>query len=99
MTPALEGGEGLTSRPGRSFNPGKEAVPIVQEEGWAPGPVWTGAESLAPTGIQSPDRPARSQSLYPYTTRLTNALEYHIKKRHRIEICTTHGGICTREKK
>ena len=43
---------------------GKDSVPIVQEAGWAPGPVWTSAESLAPTGIQSPDRPARSQSLY-----------------------------------
>ena len=32
--------------------------------GWAPGPVWTGAENLAPTGIRSPDRPDRSQSLY-----------------------------------
>ena len=27
---------------------GKDAVPIVQEAGWAPGPVWTGAENLAP---------------------------------------------------
>jgi hypothetical protein len=33
--------------------------------GWvAPGPVSTDAENLAPTGIRSPDRPARSQSLY-----------------------------------
>jgi hypothetical protein len=39
-------------------------VPIVQEAGWAPGPVWTGAESLAPTGIRSTDRPARSQLVY-----------------------------------
>jgi hypothetical protein len=31
---------------------------------WAPGPVWTGAENLTPTGIQSSDRPARSESLY-----------------------------------
>jgi hypothetical protein len=30
----------------------------------APGPVWTGAENFAPTGIGSPDRPARSESLY-----------------------------------
>jgi hypothetical protein len=30
----------------------------------SPGPVWTGAEYLAPTGIRSPDRPARSESLY-----------------------------------
>jgi hypothetical protein len=29
-----------------------------------PGPVWTGAASFSPTGIRSPDRPARSQSLY-----------------------------------
>ena len=45
------------------FTPGKDPVPIVQEAGWAPGPVWTGAEYLASTGIRSPDRPARSQSL------------------------------------
>jgi len=38
-------------------------VPIVQ--GGAPGPVWTGAENLASTGIRSPDRPARSESLIP----------------------------------
>jgi len=39
--------------------------PIVQEAGWAPRPVWTGAENLVSTYIRSPDRPARSQSLYP----------------------------------
>jgi len=39
-------------------------VPIVQEAGWVPGQVWTGAENLSPTGIRSLDRPARSQSLY-----------------------------------
>jgi hypothetical protein len=33
--------------------------------GWVgPGPVWTAAEILAPTGIRSQDRPARSESLY-----------------------------------
>jgi len=32
---------------------------------WAPGLVWSGAENLAPTGIPSPDRPVRSESLYP----------------------------------
>jgi len=45
------------------FTLGKDAVPTVQEAGWAPGPVWTGAENLAPTEIRSPDRPSRSQSL------------------------------------
>jgi hypothetical protein len=39
--------------------PRKDPVPIAP-----PGPVWTGAENLAPTGIRSPDRPACSQSLY-----------------------------------
>jgi hypothetical protein len=29
-----------------------------------PRPVWTGAENFAPTGIQSPGRPARGESLY-----------------------------------
>jgi len=28
-------------------------VPILQEGGWAPGPVLTGAENLVPTGIRS----------------------------------------------
>ena len=46
------------------FTPRKDPVPIVQEAGWTPGPFWTGAENLAPTGIRSLDRPARSQSLY-----------------------------------
>jgi len=58
------GGGGLAARPGRSLPPGKDPVPIVQEAGWAPGPVWTGAENLGPTRFRSPDRPARSESLY-----------------------------------
>ena len=52
-----------TPRPGR-FTPGKDPVPIVQDAGWAVGAVWTSAEIFAPTGIRSPDRPARSESLY-----------------------------------
>ena len=30
-----------------TLSTGKYPVPIVQEAGWAPGPVWTGAENLA----------------------------------------------------
>jgi hypothetical protein len=48
----------------RLLYPGKDPVPFVQEAGWDPGPVWTGAENLSSTGIRSPDRPARSESLY-----------------------------------
>jgi hypothetical protein len=35
--------------------PERDPVPTVQEAGWAPGPVRTGAENLAPTGIRSTD--------------------------------------------
>ena len=63
MTTALEGDEGSASRPGRSLPPGRDPVPIVEKALWAPGPVWTGAEDLASTGIQSPDPPVRNQSL------------------------------------
>ena len=61
-TLALDGGWSAP-HPGR-FTPGKDPVSLVQKAGWAPGPVWTGAENLSPTGIRSPDRAARSESLY-----------------------------------
>ena len=56
-------GLGVSVTPRPLFTLGKHQVPIVQEAGWAPGPVWTSAENHAHTGIRSPDRPARSQSL------------------------------------
>jgi hypothetical protein len=40
----------------------RNPVPIVQEAGWAPGPVWAGAEEPSPTEFRNPDRPARSES-------------------------------------
>ena len=54
----------VSSTPRPYLTPGKDPVPIVQEAGWASGPVWTGGKSCPPNGIQSPDRPARSQSLH-----------------------------------
>jgi hypothetical protein len=63
MTTALEGGEGSASRPGR-FLPSERSGTHCTGGWGAPGPVWTGAENVAPTGIRSPDRPARSQLLY-----------------------------------
>ena len=41
LTSALDGAVLLRER---------DAVPILQEVGWAPGPVWTGAENLIPSG-------------------------------------------------
>ena len=62
----------VNSTPRLHFTPGKNTVPIVQEAGWAPGPVWTGRKSRP---HQDPNRPARSQSLcrltYPAHT-ITN---------------------------
>jgi hypothetical protein len=63
MTAALEGCEWSAARPGRTLPPGKDPVPILQEAGWAPGPVWTGGKSR-PHRESIPYRPARSQSLY-----------------------------------
>ena len=63
LTSALDSGGWLTPRAGR-FTPGNDAVPIVQEDGWAPGLVRTGAENIALTGIRAPCRPASRQSLY-----------------------------------
>ena len=60
---ALDAGGWSTRRPGR-FYPGKDPVPIVQNAEWALETVWIGAENLTPTGIRSPDLPARSESLY-----------------------------------
>ena len=53
----------VSSTPRPHFTPGKDPVPILQEAGWAPGPVWTDGKSL-PHRDSIPDRPARSQSLY-----------------------------------
>jgi hypothetical protein len=64
MTNGTRRGWGVSVTPRPLFTPGKDTVPIVQEAGWAPGPVWTGTENLAPTRIRSLDRPASSQSLY-----------------------------------
>jgi hypothetical protein len=42
LTSALDGGEWSASCPGRALPPGKgPPVPIGQEAGWAPEPVWT----------------------------------------------------------
>ena len=35
----------VSSTPRPHFTPGKDPVPIVQEAGWAPWPVWTGGKS------------------------------------------------------
>ena len=52
-------GWGVSVTPRPFFTPGTDPVPIVQEAGWAPGPVLTGAENLAPhrDSIPGPSSP------------------------------------------
>jgi len=75
MTAALEGGEWSAARPGRTLPPGKDSVPIVQEAGWAPGPVWTDGNSR-PYWDSIPDPPARSQLLYRLSYRAHISIIY-----------------------
>jgi len=71
-------GVSVTPRP--LFIPREDPVSIVQEAGWTPGPVWTGAENLAPIGIRFPDRPARSHSLYRLSYRAP--IQRHYTEKH-----------------
>jgi hypothetical protein len=68
LTSAPDGGEWSASRLGRALLPGKgPPVPIFQEAGWAPEPVWTqGLEEkiLCLCRGSNPGRPVRSQILY-----------------------------------
>jgi hypothetical protein len=64
LTSALDGGEWSALRPGRALPRGKgPLVPIGQEAGWAPEPIWTQRieeKSFAPAGNRTPI--ARSSS-------------------------------------
>jgi hypothetical protein len=57
LNSAPDGGEWSASRPGRALAPEKgPPVPIVQEAGWVPEPVWTQRleeKSSAPSGDRS----------------------------------------------
>ena len=64
MTTALERGEWSASRPGRSLLPGKTRYPLYRRLGGPQGRSGQVRKISPPTGIRSPDRPARRQSLY-----------------------------------
>jgi len=61
---ALEEGEGSALRPGRSLSPGKARYTFYRRMGGPQG--WSGQvrKISHPTGIRTPNRPARSPSLY-----------------------------------
>jgi len=79
MTAALEGGEWSAALPGHTLPCRKDSVPILQEAGWAPGPVWMGGKSC-PQQDSIPDRPARSQSLYQLSYRAHYYMEISFRK-------------------
>jgi len=79
MTEALAGGEWSAARSGRTLPPGKDLVPIVQEAGWAPGPVWTDGKSR-PQRDSILDRLARSQSLYRLSYRAHSGIKVGLYK-------------------
>jgi len=54
----------VSSTPRPHFTPGTDRVPIFQEAGWAPGPVWTGGKSR-PHWDSIPDCPVRSSVAIP----------------------------------
>jgi len=91
---------------------GQRHAPAILPPGvsrWTPGPVWMGEETLAPTRIRSPDRPARSQSLYhlrypgPYifsylfkTYNSSFRILYHNYHNNHLKTFRIHGDVpCT----
>jgi len=84
MTAALEGGEWSAARLGRTLTPGRRRYPFYRR---LYGPqVWPGwAENPAPTGIRSPDRPARSSVAIP--TELPGPLSLSIQYIVYVGVC------------
>ena len=76
------------TRPDR-FTPEKDTAPTVWEAGWAPGPIWTVTENLAPNEIRSPDRPARSSVAIP--TELSGLLPS-------VEVYVNYNGLRTTQR-
>ena len=63
LTSALDTSGWSTPHPG-CFTPGKDTVHTVLEDGWATGPVWTGAENLVITGIRFQDTYIYSSNVF-----------------------------------
>ena len=92
MTAALVGDDWSAARPRPHFTQGKDQLPILQEAGWAPGPVWTGKKSR-PHRDSIPDRPASSSVAIP--TELP-APRYYILVllKHNINVTVFSAPLC-----
>ena len=69
MTKALEGVRGQRHASAALY-PRKDPVPIVQEAGWAPRPVWAGAKNLATPGFDP-------RTVQPVASRYTDYATRH----------------------
>jgi len=54
----------VNATPWPFYSQERDPVGVVQEADWVPGPVWTGAENLSPSGIRFLDRVVLAVSLY-----------------------------------
>jgi hypothetical protein len=87
LTSALDGGEWSASRPGRALPPGKEpSVPIVQETGWAPEPVWTQRLEERSSASVGDRTPAVQSVVRHYTDWATAALLITLIQKERIHM-------------
>jgi len=77
---------GVQRQPRPFYPRERDPVPIVQEVGWAPGLVWTDVETRTPTGIPSPDHPARSESLYLLSYPVLTVVRYMLLYMRRLWI-------------
>jgi len=83
------GGRGCSvPRPGRLYSQERDQVTIVQEAGWASGPVWTGAENLDPMGFD----PRTIQTIVNHYTNY--AILAHNNVIPHKEITGTHLAAC-----
>jgi hypothetical protein len=62
----------------------RDSILIFQGDEWTPGPVWMGAEELAPTGIRSPYRSVLGKSpyllCYPLATTTRNQCHENLER-------------------
>jgi len=80
----------VSSTPRPHFTPWKDPVPIVQEVGWAAGPVRTGGKSR-PHRDLIPNRPARNSVAIP--TELPSPRPKHVENSNKR---TVHEKLCVK---
>jgi len=80
--------------PRQHLTPGKDPVPIVQEAGWASGPVWTGAENLAPPGFDPRTVQPVGNRYTDYATRPMHPCVFPIKYTSTSFCPTNQPSVC-----